>query len=133
MLPKDVQQAISHQFKQSITHSQAVSGGDINQAAKVVLADGLLVFVKWHLHPPRGMFPAEAMGLELLAQAQALKIPQVYMRDEGYLVMECLETDGQNIAEAGVMLGQGLAQQHRFTCQLLRLKEPQLLRLEPST
>ena len=43
-----------------------VAGGDINDAFRVRLADGRVVFVKSHAHAPPGMFEAEAAGLEWL-------------------------------------------------------------------
>ena len=93
---------------------QGLSGGDINEAYRVELADGRCVFVKSHARPPAGMFSAEAQGLRWLAEAAALIIPEVLaVSDENpaCLVLEYLEP-GAACAEFDEQLGRGLAQLH---------------------
>jgi len=74
-----------------------VSGGDINEAFRLGLCDGRVVFVKSHERGAPGMFPAEAKGLQWLGQAGAIRVPKVVTyRDEdahsgGFLVLEWIE------------------------------------------
>ena len=51
-----------------VLKARPLTGGDINQAFEVGLADGRLVFVKSNVSAPNDMFVAEARGL---AMAQA--------------------------------------------------------------
>ena len=95
-----------------------VAGGDINEATRIELSDGRRAFVKTNLNAPRGMFPAEARGLQWLGEANAVRLPQVYAvcRDDAtgqaaYLVLEWIEP-GRPAADFDERLGQSLAQLH---------------------
>src|SRR5690606_24100135 len=61
----------------SVAACTPLGGGDINQAFRVTLHDGRRVFAKIHRGAPPGFFQAEASGLDWLAQANALRLPQV--------------------------------------------------------
>lgn len=90
---------------------RAVGGGDINEAFRVVLADGREAFVKTRADAARGEFAAEAAGLEWLAQAGALRTPAVLDVDDGYLALEWIAPG--RLDEAGEQeLGRGLALMH---------------------
>ncbi|GAB4025936.1 fructosamine kinase family protein [Spirosoma koreense] len=103
-----------------VIETQFVSGGDINTAARVFSSEGVF-FVKWNQfeqHEHSAMFEAEARGLDLLRQTDALQIPQVigYGQQGGksYLILEFIESGKPNKAywEA---LGQSLAVIHSHT------------------
>jgi fructosamine-3-kinase len=91
-----------------------VSGGDVNEAFHVALADGREAFVKTRADPARGEYAAEAAGLEWLAEPGALRTPTVLDVDERYLALEWVEPsrsgglDGAGAEE----LGRGLAATH---------------------
>lgn len=72
-----LQQALAQTFGVRVAQMVAVSGGDINEAHRVHLADGRCVFVKSHPDAPPAMFDAEAAGLTWLGEAGALKVPAV--------------------------------------------------------
>lgn len=101
-----------------VTGVRPVSGGDINQAYAVALADGRELFVKTNARSPRGMFAAEARGLAWLAEARALPVPAVVAvsgADESgpaYLVLE-LVRPGRVARDFDETLGRGLAALHR--------------------
>ncbi|HZY43246.1 MAG TPA: fructosamine kinase family protein, partial [Anaerolineae bacterium] len=90
-----------------------VSGGDINQAARIE-TDRAAYFVKWNLQPLPRMFEVEARGLQLLADARAVRIPQVIavIDEPPALVLEWID-QGHNKSDAAEDLGRLLAQQHR--------------------
>jgi fructosamine-3-kinase len=90
--------------------AEPVSGGDINDAYRVRLDDGRVVFVKTHAHPPPGMFEAEARGLDWL-RAGLLRVPRVLAAGERFLALEWLALGGRGrgFEEA---LGRGLAELH---------------------
>ena len=47
-----------------VAASARVHGGDINDAYRVELADGRVLFVKTHARPRPDMYPHEARGLD---------------------------------------------------------------------
>ena len=93
-----------------IVATDPVAGGDINDAFRVRLADGRVVFVKSHDHAPPGMFAAEAAGLEWL-RAGPLRVPRVLAVDDAWLALEWLDLDGRPDLAA---FGRGLAELHRI-------------------
>jgi fructosamine-3-kinase len=93
------------------TDARRVGGGDINEAFRVLLADGREAFVKTRSDAAPGEYEAEARGLEWLAQAGGVRTPEVLEIGEEYLVLEWIERgrlDGDGVEE----LGRGLAQTH---------------------
>jgi fructosamine-3-kinase len=101
----------------AVRDTSRVSGGDINDAYRVTLADGRAVFVKTHRAAPKGMFQAEARGLQWLAEARAIPVPRVLAVSEDdaepFLVLELLEP-GQPPRDFDERLGRGLAALHQF-------------------
>jgi fructosamine-3-kinase len=100
-----------------VVSSTPVSGGDINHAERVLLADGTKLFVKSNPAAAPGTFEAEARGLRWLAQAGALHVPEVLAVSGGsqgqFLALAYLE-QGQPRAGFDAELGAGLARLHRF-------------------
>ena len=67
-----------------------VAGGDINQAFKVELVSGKIVFVKWQDRELPGMFEAEAAGLDWLRPGP-IRIPSVLAHGDHWIALEWLE------------------------------------------
>lgn len=95
-----------------IRQVSATSGGDINQAARIELADGRRFFVKSNPSPPPGMFEAEARGLAFLAEPGIARVPEVVAVADDYLVLPWLER-GRATAESMETAGRQLAELHR--------------------
>jgi fructosamine-3-kinase len=88
-----------------------VGGGDINEAFRVVLADGREAFVKTRPDAAPGEYAAEAAGLRWLAEPGALRTPRVLEVDDRYLALEWIERG--RLDTSGVQeLGSGLAATH---------------------
>ena len=109
---RDVWQTVGAALGSPVRDRRALSGGDINEAYAVTLADGRAFFVKTNRRPPPGMFPAEARGLGWLAQPGALRVPAVAAVDEAFLALELLRP-GPRSASFDEELGRGLAALHR--------------------
>lgn len=96
---------------------EAVGGGSINRAFKVLSEQGPL-FLKLNTPSALGMFEAEAAGLEVLAQAGAVRVPAVVaagaVADAAYLILEWIDF-GTKSEAAERSLGADLASQHRVT------------------
>jgi fructosamine-3-kinase len=114
-------QAVGQLLGVAVERSRPVSGGDINQAHALELADGRTIFAKSNPRAPAGMFAAEARGLAFLAEARALRIPAVIAvgpepapgGGPGFLLLEHIAT-GPRRPDHDELLGRGLAALHRF-------------------
>lgn len=113
-MTEDVRAAIAAALGSGVRETRGLSGGDINEASAVTLQDGRDIFVKTNRRPPAGMFPAEARGLEWLAQAGALRVPAVLAVDEAFLALELIRP-GKQRSSFDQELGRGLAELHRVT------------------
>lgn len=103
----------------SIREVQRLSGGDINEAFRLTLADGRRVFAKSQAQAPTGFFAAEARGLAWLSEPGVLRVPAVIaMADEepsgasAFLALEWLEPAAR-MPDFDERLGLGLAALHR--------------------
>lgn len=99
----------------SVTRVVPVHGGDIHSAHRVELRDGRSVFVKSSEHPPPRLFEREAEGLRWLAEARALRIPDVLAYEDGplgFLALRWIEAAPRS-AGFDEALGRGLAALHR--------------------
>jgi fructosamine-3-kinase len=91
--------------------ARRVGGGDINEAFRVVLADGEQAFVKTREDVAPGEYAAEAAGLQWLAEPGALRVPRVLELTARYLALEWVEP-GRLGAAGEEELGRGLAALH---------------------
>jgi len=97
--------------------ARPLSGGDINDAYEVRLADGREVFVKSNVRAPNDMFVAEAHGLAWLAEAKSLRVPGVLAASGAneltpFLALELIRP-AHRASDFDDRLGQGLAALHR--------------------
>ena len=109
-------EAIARALGTAVRAGRGVSGGDINQAEELTLADGRVVFAKTNARADPAMFPAEARGLAWLAEAGALRVPRVLAvsgEAPSFLVLERIVA-GRRRPDFDEALGRGLAALHRF-------------------
>lgn len=114
-LPGDIEEELTRAMG-VVKAVTPVSGGCINNGARVETSQGHF-FVKWNdrsAYP--GMFKAEARGLALLTKAAAIRIPQVIKVLEGKshdgLLLEYISTR-RTTALAGERMGRQLAALHQ--------------------
>jgi fructosamine-3-kinase len=88
-----------------------VGGGDINEAFRVVLADGRQAFVKTRPDAGPDEYAAEASGLRWLAEPGGVRTPEVLEVGEDHLALEWIERGSLDTAGADE-LGRGLARTH---------------------
>jgi fructosamine-3-kinase len=112
-----LEKALARRFGVAVRSAERLSGGDINDAFAVTLADGRSLFVKTNDRSPPGMFEAEARGLAWLAEAQAIRLPDVLSvgapGEPPYLALELLASRARR-PHFDEELGRGLAALHRF-------------------
>ncbi len=96
---------------------QFLSGGDINTALRIDTAEGYY-FVKWNESAGEDLFECEAKGLQLLREADAVRVPDVinYGRkaEKAYLLLEFIGAARPQSAYWAA-LGEGLAALHAHT------------------
>ena len=98
-----------------VERAEAVAGGDVNRALRAELDDGRTVFVKHRDGAPAGMYRAEADGLRWLAEAEAIRTPEVVaVADDAEPRLLALEWIDRGARGAGhdEALGRGLAALH---------------------
>lgn len=99
-----------------------VRGGDMAESFGLELSDGRRVFAKTHRSAPPGFFTTEAAGLRWLAEAGAVRVPEVLAVSDGdtergipcHLVLEWID-EGRRPPDGGSddVLGRTLAALHR--------------------
>ena len=98
----------------AVKKSESLSGGCISNAYKVTFEDDISFLMKINEHSPTDMFIKEAHGLKELQKAKAIKIPEVNLYDEGFILMEFISsaTKKKNFFEE---FGRKFALLHKFT------------------
>lgn len=107
-------QAIGRALDTELCHVRPVYGGDVAISYRVELPGGRVVFAKTHRTPTPGSFTTEARGLQWLAAAGAIGVPEVLaVADEpAFLVLSWIET-GAPAPTTETELGRELAALHR--------------------
>ena len=98
-----------------IVRAERVSGGDINEAAKLYTKSGQTLFLKYNLEQgAQAILKSELLGLQVLKE-KGLPVPQLYTHSIDvhypYLLMEWVEPDKAQPEQ----LATALAQLHRNT------------------
>jgi len=109
-----ISQAISQSFESRDRRS--VGGGCINQGYRI--SDGTLTFfVKLNRADQLAMFEAEAIGLQHMRAAEAIRIPKPICtgiaESSAYIVLEWLDL-GRGSSQAWADMGRNLARMHQY-------------------
>lgn len=112
-LPGPLHTAVERALGGGIGEVRSVAGGDINDAW-AVRCGGVRAFVKARRGAEASTFTVEAQGLRWLAEAGALRVPEVLAvgEDPPLLVLEHIET-ARPAPDFDHALGRGLAALHR--------------------
>lgn len=105
--------AVAAQLEVDVTGASTVAGGDINAAFRLETDRGP-VFVKTRADAPEGFFESEAEGLDWLAEADAVPVPEVLGVSGGpvpFLALSWVES-APPADDHDVMLGRRLAALH---------------------
>lgn len=117
MIPEGVAAALES-VTGALRDSQPAGGGSINASFVLTACDGQRYFLKLNAASRADMFAAEAAGLEELARADAVRVPQALAQGlaggQAYLLLEGLEL-GRADSTAAAELGRQLAAQHRVS------------------
>ncbi len=101
----------------SVDSYQFLSGGDINTALRIDTGEGYY-FVKWNESAGEELFACESKGLQLLREADAVRVPEVIgygqRAEKTYLLLEFIGT-ARPQPTYWENLGEGLAALHAHT------------------
>jgi fructosamine-3-kinase len=105
----------------AVRSAESVSGGDINEAARITLSDGRALFLKYNLEPLPQLFEVEAHGLALLGDTRTVRVPDVYAVREStenhpaFLLMEWLSPSSSRTPDVMRGFGRKLVRLHQHT------------------
>jgi fructosamine-3-kinase len=114
----DLARAVERALRSPVKLARPTGGGDVAEGFQVTLGDGRVVFVKSHLTLDGRAFGVEAGGLRWLAEARAVRIPEVLAWSDGrdggppFLALEWMARAPRAPAHDEA-LGRGLAALHR--------------------
>ena len=127
-LPPILLEELSRYFKAEVKSMHSVSGGCINNAAIVAAPGPKYYFLKWNPQAPEGFFASEAFGLNEIAKADVIKVPEVIFcadRDKAqvpYLLLELLSS-GEATPAGQKELGERLARLHQVKAESYGLEQ----------
>jgi fructosamine-3-kinase len=96
----------------AVVATSPVAGGDICTSTRLRLAGGNSALVKTRAHAPADFFRSEARGLEWLASAGGVDVPEVLAVEDDCLILSWVE-QGRPTTEAADDLGRRLAMTHQ--------------------
>lgn len=118
MIPATVRQSLQEALEADVSSENSVSGGSINQSARISLSDHRSCFLKWNTHADPAMFAKEEKGLQLLQSADtSLIVPDVFATGVtedgiGWLIQEYLQ-EGNAQTNSAEIFGKQLATLHQ--------------------
>lgn len=91
MIPDRVSRWLVDQGYGQVTATRSVGGGCINNGAILETQSGKSLFLKTNRSCPKDMFAVEAAGLEALNVPGGPRVPQAFVVDEEFLLLEDLQ------------------------------------------
>ena len=98
---------------EKIVSSNSVGGGCIADSRIIKTESGKSFFLKTHSGAP-GMFLMEANGLREMAKPNCIRVPQVMLADDSFLLLELIRQGGKS-PTFFTDFGKALAKMHRQT------------------
>lgn len=114
MIPDKVRAWLEEQGHGGVQSRQPVSGGCINNGARLRTESGASFFLKTNNNVPEDMFQREAEGLAALRAAGGPRIPEAYLWAEEFLLLEDL-APAAKAPDFWERLGRELAALHKRT------------------
>jgi fructosamine-3-kinase len=116
MIPAAVVNWLESHGYGKIRFQQPVSGGCINNGTRLETVSGTSFFLKTNSSAPEDMFALEAEGLAELRKANGPRLPDTYLWDAEFILLEDLKP-AQRAGDYWESLGRQLAQLHQTTNQ----------------
>lgn len=120
---------IQEKLNVEIVSNSSVSGGCIADSRILEDLNGKRYFLKTHVGSPE-MFLKEANGLKELAKAKCIRVPEVLMADEQFLLLENIATGGKS-KDFFEKFGEAMANLHRFHGEIFGFAEDNYIGANP--
>lgn len=109
----NIKSKVESHLGETIISDSSVSGGCIADSRIIKTSEGNRYFLKTHSGKP-GMFLKEANGLNEMANAKCIRVPEVILADESFLLLENIE-QGSKTGNFFTKFGQEFACMHKHT------------------
>jgi len=96
ILDKKILALLEKKLQQKITGTTPLSGGCISNAYKLKLINTQELFLKHNPSVSDKMFIAEAHGLQELNKSGAIRVPEVIMYDDDFILLELIQQGNKN-------------------------------------
>jgi len=114
MIPQKVKAWIKENHYGELESSHSASGGCINNGIVLKTNSGKSLFLKTNSHAPENMFAREVEGLNALRVDDGPRVPQAYLYDNDFLLMEDL-APSQRLTTYWEDFGHQMAALHEHT------------------
>lgn len=113
MIPIDIKNQIENQLSAKIDTSKSIGGGCISDSFIIFMSSEQKCFLKVNHHIPKDMFAKETNGLREIEKSKAIRVPQVILTSDNFILMECIEekTKSKNFFED---FGIAFAKMHKY-------------------
>jgi fructosamine-3-kinase len=109
----DIVERIENFLGEKISSEHSLGGGCIANARRIEMESGKSYFLKSYSHGGSAILRNEANGLKELRKAAAIRIPEVIMCDDTFLLTEYIES-GYRIKNFSEVFGKQFALMHRY-------------------
>ena len=113
MLNNKIITVLENKLQKKIAGITSLSGGCISNAYKIKLNDKQKVFLKYNPSVSDKMFIAEAHGLQELNKSGAIRVPEVMMYDDDFILLEFIQ-QGNKSRNFFSDFGRSFASMHKF-------------------
>jgi protein-ribulosamine 3-kinase len=116
LIPQEVSAWLQEEGHGAVVSEEPISGGCINNGAFIETKNGQRYFIKTNSSAPKDMFAREFESLEALRMAAAVRVPDVHLTGEDFILLEDL-APAPRAADYWETLGRQLARQHQHVDQ----------------
>ena len=116
ILNKKIITLLEKKLKQKVSNITPLSGGCISSAYKLNLNSKQEFFLKHNPSVSNKMFIAEAHGLQELKKSGAIRIPEVIMYDDDFILLEYI-SQGNKSKKFFSEFGRSFALMHKYTSE----------------
>jgi len=117
ILDKKIITLLEKKLKQKITGITPLSGGCISSAYNLKLNNKQELFLKHNASVSDKMFVAEAHGLQELNKSGAIRVPEVIMYDDDFILLELIQ-QGNKSKNFFSDFGRSFALMHKFSSEI---------------
>jgi len=116
ILNKKIISLLENKLKQKISDITPLSGGCISSAYKLKLNNNQEFFLKHNPSASDKMFIAEAHGLQELNKSGAIRVPEVIMHDDDFILLELIQ-QGTKSRNYFSDFGRSFALMHKYSSE----------------